>query len=61
MCVRQREEVDCVAGGITQHRLQDLHRCHALIGRQDHCRYTYTCTVQEIKAAAHTDCFTVSS
>lgn len=26
MCVRQREEVDCVADGITQHLLQDLHR-----------------------------------
>lgn len=26
MCLGQREEVDCVSGGILQHHLQDLHR-----------------------------------
>lgn len=59
MCFRQREEVDCVADGVTQHHLEDVHRWHVLVGWQDHCCYTYT--KQNIKhlLQLHIDCLEV--
>lgn len=64
MSVRQRQKVDCVAGGILKHHLQDLHRRQLLIGRQDHCCYTYTCTCSSGNGRLlqlHTQCIVISS
>lgn len=46
MRLRQRVEVDGVAGGEAQQRLQELHRRHALLRGQDHSCYTCTGTNQ---------------